>query len=97
MNLLKSCRIKYSLECQVILTTLIILFSSASANAASYGVSPLTMTFSQMQKSNVLTVVNEDRNPVSLRVKAMEWTQDKDGNDVYEDTKELIFFLNDWN
>jgi fimbrial chaperone protein len=50
------------------------------------------MTFSQTQKSSVLTVVNEDKNPVSLRVKAMEWTQDKEGNDVYEDTKELIFF-----
>jgi fimbrial chaperone protein len=72
--------------------TLTMLFLSSITQAATYGVSPLSITFTGTQKSSVVTVVNEDTRPVLLRIKAMAWTQDSSGMDTYVDTTDLVFF-----
>lgn len=79
---------------QFVSTLLIVLVMSICSNAiaATYGVSPLSVSFSGKQKSSMVTVVNEDKRPISLRVKAMAWTQDETGADLYTNTSELIFF-----
>lgn len=74
------------------LLALLMLIFSLVAQAATYGVSPLSVTFSGKQKSSVVTVVNEDSRPVMLRIKAMAWSQDGDGRDNYSDTNDLVFF-----
>lgn len=71
---------------------LLVMSICSNATAATYGVSPLSVSFSGKQKSSMVTVVNEDKRPVSLRVKAMSWTQDNSGADIYTDTSDLIFF-----
>lgn len=63
-----------------------------SAFAGNFGVSPLDLQFSPNSKSGVLTVTNDDTKPLSLRLRAMRWTQDAEGRDVYEDATDLIFF-----
>jgi fimbrial chaperone protein len=75
-----------------LILTLTLVLLSAITQAATYGVSPLSITFSATQKSSVVTVVNEDTRPVMLRVKAMAWTQDGSGSDTYVDTTDLVFF-----
>lgn len=40
----------------------------------------------------VINVINEGQEPISFQIKAMAWTQDAGGKDVYADTSDLIFF-----
>jgi fimbrial chaperone protein len=40
----------------------------------------------------VVTIVNEGTEKLNAQMKAMEWTQDAAGKDVYTDTEDLIFF-----
>ncbi len=66
--------------------------SAAPACAGNFGVSPLDVQFSPQQKSAVLTITNDDSRPVSLRLRAMRWTQGANGRDIYEESRDLIFF-----
>lgn len=69
-----------------------VFHASTIAHAGNYGVSPLDVQFSPQQKSAVLNVTSEDRETVSLRLRAMRWTQNDRGEDVYEEANDLIFF-----
>ena len=75
---------------------LLILFALSvfvtDAVAGNFGVSPLDLQFSSDRKRASITVSNEDKKPLSIRLTAMKWTQDVDGKDVYTETKDLIFF-----
>lgn len=62
------------------------------AAAGNYGISPLDFQFTTQRKSGVLTITNEDDAPISLRVRAMRWTQGPDGQDIYEESTDLVFF-----
>jgi len=64
----------------------------ATGSAGNYGVSPLDVRFSPQQKSAVLTITSEDTKDVSLRLRAMRWTQDAEGRDAYEEVQDLVFF-----
>ncbi len=68
------------------------LLISGRAQAGNFSVSPLDVQFSEQQRSTVLTVTNDDDKPLTLRVRAMRWTQDAQGNDSYEPSQELVFF-----
>ncbi|HEY1138527.1 MAG TPA: fimbria/pilus periplasmic chaperone [Xanthomonadaceae bacterium] len=71
---------------------LALLLALPSAYAGNYGVSPLDFQLTQQRRSDVLTITNEDKAPISLRVRAMRWTQDAQGADVYEESSDLMFF-----
>lgn len=71
---------------------LLAILSAPFARAGNYGVSPLDFELTQQRRSGVLTVTNEDKAPISLRVRAMRWTQDASGADVYEESNDLMFF-----
>jgi fimbrial chaperone protein len=62
------------------------------ADAGNYGISPLDFQFTTQRKSGVLTITNEDAAPIALRVRAMRWTQGPDGQDIYEESSDLVFF-----
>lgn len=81
------------MHCVLALATLLAcLAGTRPAHAGNYGVSPLDFQFSAQRRSGVLTIANEDKAPISLRVRAMRWTQDAEGADVYEETGDLVFF-----
>ena len=52
---------------------LALLLALPSAYAGNYGVSPLDFQLTQQRRSDVLTITNEDKAPISLRVRAMRW------------------------
>jgi fimbrial chaperone protein len=76
-----------------LLTVLCFVLSlvTTPARAGNYGVSPLDIRFSPQTRSAVLTVTSEDTKPVTLRLRAMRWTQDSDGRDSYEEANDLVF------
>lgn len=80
------CRVLAAFACALALC------GGPSAFAGNYGVSPLDVQFSPQQKTAVLTVTNDDAKPLAIRLRAMRWTQDAAGQDVYEEASDLIFF-----
>ncbi|MFD0726360.1 fimbrial biogenesis chaperone [Lysobacter brunescens] len=83
-------RNRWKLVCQF--AALACMLASPAAFAGNYGVSPLDFQLTQQRRSGVLTITNEDKAPIALRVRAMRWTQDAQGVDVYEETNDLVFF-----
>lgn len=65
---------------------------SSAVWAGNYGVSPLDLTFSMTNKSGVLTVANEDKKDLELRVRPTSWTQQANGQDNYQDATDLVVF-----
>lgn len=61
-------------------------------HSGQWRVAPVMIFLDQQAKSSVVTVVNEGEDTIHLQGKAMEWSQDPEGKDVYQETKDLIFF-----
>jgi fimbrial chaperone protein len=62
------------------------------AVGAEYSVSPLRINLDQETKSAVVTLTNSGSEPATFQVSAMEWTQNADGRDRYEQTADVVFF-----
>jgi fimbrial chaperone protein len=55
-------------------------------------VAPVRIHLDRQARSSVVTVVNEGEDTIHLQGKAMEWSQDPEGKDVFQETGDLIFF-----
>ncbi len=75
--------------CSAILSLLVL---PAAGWSGQWRVAPVRITLEGAAKSSVITVTNEGDETIHLQGKAMEWTQDAEGKDVFEETKDLIFF-----
>jgi fimbrial chaperone protein len=69
-----------------------IIFFSSQLLAANFSIDPTMLELNASVKSGVFTVINSDTEKLNVQVEVKEWTQDADGKDVYNDTKEIIFF-----
>jgi fimbrial chaperone protein len=70
----------------------ILLVFPAAGYSGQWRVAPARIFLDREAKSSVITVVNEGDEKINLQGKAMEWSQDPDGKDVYQETKDLVFF-----
>jgi fimbrial chaperone protein len=73
----------------LLLSTLVIPDVSS---AGEWRISPTRLDLDRENKNGELTVRNEGDEKVNLQIKAVEWTQDQEGKDRYNDTAELLFF-----
>ena len=64
----------------------------APATAGNWRVVPIKINFDIKTRSEVVTVANDGDQALSLEVSAMEWSQDQNGQDVYQPATDLIFF-----
>ena len=64
----------------------------APARAAEVFVSPVRAELRGATLSETITVTNRGSSRIRVGVKLMEWTQDAQGNDVYKDTGDLVYF-----
>ena len=70
-----------------------LLLHSAAARAGEFRVSPIRVDLAGGAKGGaVVNVINEGDEPISFQIRAMEWTQDAAGKDVYAETADLVFF-----
>lgn len=60
--------------------------------AADFQVQPTTMDLGGSVKSGAFSVINNGKDKIDFQVSVKEWKQDEKGKDVYEDTKEIVFF-----
>jgi fimbrial chaperone protein len=71
-----------------------IVLALASQYALSYafGVSPIRVDLGPSARSGAISVSNDDQIPLSFQMKLVRWTQNDKGEDVYEDSKDLVYF-----
>lgn len=69
-----------------------LLMFPLSTPASQFRVVPARLFFDREAASGVVTVVNEGNDKITLQVKAMEWSQDLQGKDLYQDSGDLVFF-----
>ena len=67
------------------------ILAAPAAYAAKFGVSPLIMMLGKA-KSASITVSNDDKAPISFQVSVKKWTQGPKGEDIYEDSKDLVVY-----
>lgn len=83
---------KAFLSSAFIIILLFILLCPPVSFSAEWRVTPIRLDLGKDAKSGVITVINEGEEKLHVQMKAMEWTQDAEGKDVYTETEDIIFF-----
>ncbi|MCD6078809.1 MAG: csuC [Ramlibacter sp.] len=65
---------------------------AAPAIGSDFSVSPVRVELRQGALSETITVANHAPGRLRVSAKLMEWTQDEQGNDVYKDSGEIVYF-----
>ncbi len=71
---------------------LFLSFPHAQAAAADFQIQPTMLDLSGGVKSGAFSVINNGDDSINFQISVKEWTQDANGKDVYEDTKDIVFF-----
>lgn len=66
--------------------------AAAPVLASDFSVSPVRVELRQGSLSETITVMNHAPARLRVSVKLMEWTQDEQGNDVYKDSGDIVYF-----
>lgn len=73
--------------------SLLLLAPFPPARAGEFRVTPIRVDLAGgAAGGGVVNVINEGQEPISFQIKAMAWTQDAAGKDLYSETSDLIFF-----
>lgn len=64
----------------------------APADAAEVFVSPVRAELRPPSLSETITVSNQGNSPMRVAVRLMEWSQDAEGQDVFKETSDLVYF-----
>lgn len=76
----------------VIALAILVMSLSQSAHAGNFKVTPIKVYLEETQKTQTLTLRNESESSVTLQFEAMEWRQDTEGQDTYENSKAIVIF-----
>ena len=60
--------------------------------AGSFRAVPVKLYLDARSKTAVLKIINEGDEKVTVQLNAKKWSQDETGKDVYENTKDIVFF-----
>lgn len=66
--------------------------AACTAGASEFSVTPTGVELRPGAMSDTITVINHGAQPLRVSVRLMEWSQDAQGNDVYGDNTELVYF-----
>jgi len=74
------------------LVAAILACMALAAAGGEFAVHPMRLELGGAIRSSALTVRNDDSVPLSFQVRGMDWSQDDDGQDRYQDAADLIYF-----
>lgn len=74
------------------LSLLLIDGVSPAQAAGVWRVIPIRLDLDQKSRSGSITLHNEGDAPVNLQMRAVQWMQDDQGKDQYEESAELVYF-----
>lgn len=66
------------------------LFAPVGAAAASLSVAPLRIALTPERPVASLTMGNGEDTEVAVQAEVLHWSQDRDGNDIYEPTRDVL-------
>ena len=79
-------------HCRQLLYVAALSFGFVAAHAGEFTVNPVRLDVKNNVKSASVSVVNDGAEKLSFQLQAMDWSQDKDGKDVYTESRDLVFF-----
>ncbi|MEW6186545.1 MAG: fimbria/pilus periplasmic chaperone [Thermodesulfobacteriota bacterium] len=71
---------------------LLTLILASYAAAANFDIKPIKIYLDPQMKIEKLTITNGNEENLTVQIKAYQWTQDEKGQDIYQETKDLIVF-----
>jgi fimbrial chaperone protein len=71
------------------LLALLLALGAVRAEASTFNISPIRADLSAAHRTEALTIVNADAEPVVIQVKVVAWSQ-KDGSEQLDDTREIL-------
>ena len=71
---------------------LFVLLLPAIALAGEWRVMPIRLDLGKDGRSGAVMVVNESEERLQVQISAVEWIQDAEGKDLYEETSDILFF-----
>jgi fimbrial chaperone protein len=83
---------KLKLFATLALAAATLLSSALPASAGAFNVKPIRVFLSKDGGSTVVTIENQDQNPLRLQVRAYAWTNDSHGQPVLVPTDDLVVF-----
>lgn len=66
--------------------------AAAPASAGEFSVTPIRVELKAGAMNETIAVTNHGREKLRLSVRLMEWSQDAEGKDVYQDSSDLVYF-----
>ncbi len=75
-----------------LLSSIILLLCVAGSHAANFSIHPIRVFFKSTANTTTLNIQNESDDDFTIQMSTFLWNQDQDGKDVYEGTKDIIFF-----
>ncbi len=75
-----------------ILSVYLLLLLPLHAAAGNFKASPIRLYLDSKTKTAVLKVTNDGEEKVTVQLEAVQWQQDENGKDIYQPTKDIIFF-----
>ena len=83
-----------NLHCAAIaLAGALLCLMPAAAIAALFSISPIRADLDRQNKTDSITISNDEAvRKIEMQLKLSLWTQDENGNDVYTDSEDLVFF-----
>src|SRR5687767_1199162 len=67
-------------------------FAPSMASAEGIEVQPIALTLSSTISTGILVVANRTPTPIRFHVTAKAWRQKPDGEMVFDDTQDIVFF-----
>jgi len=74
------------------LLILIAILNAFPIFGGDFGIIPLNLILDENSKTSVLTLTNNASENVTVQMSVKQWTQDERGQDVYSETKDILFF-----
>jgi fimbrial chaperone protein len=68
------------------------LFLAHNAPAANFDIKPIKIFLDPKSKIEKLTLKNINEDDLTVQIKGYQWTQNEKGQDIYQETKDLILF-----
>ncbi len=70
----------------------VVFSAGTTSHAQGFDVQPVKVFFNGRTRAEKLVVTNVSGGDLSLQVQAFAWAQDKDGEDVYDETSDIVIF-----
>lgn len=70
----------------------LLALAAGASHATEFSVAPIRVELKPGALSETLTVTNHAQERLRVTVKLMEWSQDAEGKDVYQDSGDLVYF-----